>query len=69
MVKMIMSRRNTLSFVPFQLPQHGSQLGELIPHEFSEIFFEGFCQFVGEVAELRYISSAIPFSFYHYFLN
>jgi hypothetical protein len=36
MVKMIMSRRNTLSFVPFQLPQHGSQLGELIPHEFSE---------------------------------
>jgi len=39
----------------------GLSWGELIPYEFSEKDFKDFCQFVGEVAEVRYISSAILF--------
>jgi len=39
----------------------GLNWGELIPYEFFEKDLGEFCQFVGEVAEVRYISSAILF--------
>ena len=39
----------------------GLSWGKLISYEFFEKDLRDFCQFVGEVAEVRYISSAILF--------